>query len=318
MDLVGFALLATVTGVGGGTLRDLVLGHAVFWLDQPGYVLLCALCSTLVFVAAPRIEYRYPVLLWADAVGLSVFAALGTYTTLEGGFSPVIAVLMGVMTATFGGLIRDVLACEIPLILRHEIYATAALIGAVTCAALYPFALPFRLAEIIGIAAGFATRAVALTHGLSLPRYRPQDARHYPVEHPPRRRTSIRPAPIERTEQRWHAGRRPSSVVRLRAVPCAEALADAPSSSSRPTLLIECSTRKSRFSVRDDLQVWQKLNVTAFLATGVSGSAPEAMGDPYVDGAGTPMPRCSASPSWILAADQALCFGHAARHGSGV
>lgn len=182
LDPVGFALVATVTGIGGGTLRDLLLGQSVFWVHQPSYVVLCVVVSSVVYFIAPHIEYRYRVLLWADAAGLSLFSVLGATLALEAGFSGIIAVVMGLLTATFGGLIRDVLCGEIPLILRKEIYATAALCGALVFTCLDPLPLPYPVAELGGIVVGFVVRALGLGWGLSLPSYRPRTGRKYPSE----------------------------------------------------------------------------------------------------------------------------------------
>ena len=182
MDLVGFALVATVTGIGGGTLRDVLLGRRVFWLDAPHHLLLCAGVAAAVFLAAPFVQRRYPMLLWADAAGLAVFATLGARVALDAGAGATVAVLMGVMTATFGGLIRDVLCGEIPLILRREIYATAAVVGAGAHVALAALPLPAGAATLGGIAAGFATRAAGIGFGLSLPAYRAREGREYPPD----------------------------------------------------------------------------------------------------------------------------------------
>ena len=121
-------------------------------------------------------------LLWADAVGLSAFAILGAGVALHLDFGFTITIVMGVMTATFGGLIRDVLCNEIPLILRQEIYATAAALGAATYAILAQLPIPAWSAELGGITACFTLRALGLTLNLSLPSYKPRPGRHYPVE----------------------------------------------------------------------------------------------------------------------------------------
>lgn len=131
MDLVGFALIATVTGIGGGTLRDLMLGIApVFWVERPLPLLVCAGVAVAVYYTAHLVEWRYRLLLWADAAGLAVFAVVGAERALENGAPIAVALVMGVMTGTFGGLVRDVICNEVPLILRREIYVTAALAGA--------------------------------------------------------------------------------------------------------------------------------------------------------------------------------------------
>ncbi len=185
LDPVGFALIATVTGIGGGTLRDLLLGQDVFWVYQPTYIILCVAFALVVYVIAPRIEYRYRVLLWADAAGLSLFCVLGARVAVESGFSGTIAIVMGLLSATFGGLIRDVLCNEIPLILRNEIYATAALCGATVYVILEPLSLPYNGAMLAGISTCFLVRALGLSKGLSLPSYLPRAGRDYPAEDRP-------------------------------------------------------------------------------------------------------------------------------------
>ena len=180
LDLVGFALIGTVTGIGGGTLRDLLLGSPVFWVHQPNYIALCVVVSTLVYFIAPHIESRYKALLWADAAGLSLFCVMGARLALESGFSGIIAVVMGLMTATFGGLLRDVLCDEPTLIIRTEVYVTAAFSGALVYTVLELLSVPYQLAELGGIAACFVVRALGITRGLSLPSYRARIGRDYP------------------------------------------------------------------------------------------------------------------------------------------
>lgn len=130
MDIFGFIMLGTVTGVGGGSLRDLLLGAPVFWIAAPGYIATCVVAASATFFLAHLAQSRYRVILWLDAVGLALFAVLGAEKTLALGVSSIIALVMGVMSATFGGIIRDVLGGEVPLLLRREIYVTAALAGA--------------------------------------------------------------------------------------------------------------------------------------------------------------------------------------------
>jgi uncharacterized membrane protein YeiH len=172
MDLMGFALLGTVTGVGGGTFRDLLLGVPVFWIDRPAYLITCLLIAVLVFFTAHIPHSRYRFLLWLDAIGLALFAVTGAERAVAAGGTPVVAVAMGVITATFGGIIRDVLGGESPVILSREIYVTAALLGA----CVFVFALSSGLAReaalIGGFVLGFSVRGAALWWGWSLPRYR--------------------------------------------------------------------------------------------------------------------------------------------------
>lgn len=181
LDLVGFVLIATVTGIGGGTLRDLLLGRApVFWVGEPLHLWLTTATALLVFVTAHHLESRFKALLWADAVGLAIFAVIGAEIALAAGVPWSVAALMGVMTATFGGLIRDVLCNELPLLLRKEIYATAAVAGAAVDIALRAAGAAGDVAIGLGFATAFLARGAGILFGLSLPVYRPRPGRDWP------------------------------------------------------------------------------------------------------------------------------------------
>src|SRR5215210_174212 len=172
MDIVGFILLGVVTGIGGGTLRDLLLGAPVFWLHEPAYLITCVLVSGLVFFTAHIPQSRYQFLLWLDALGLALFAVTGAEKASHAGTDGTVAVAMGVITATFGGIIRDLLGGETPVILSREIYASAALTGAVIFTSLVGVGAPREFAIGVGFAIGLLVRAAALHYGWSLPRYR--------------------------------------------------------------------------------------------------------------------------------------------------
>lgn len=174
MDFVGFALLGTATGIGGGTLRDLLLGLPVFWTGEPIYLLACLAVSGLVFFTAHIPQSRFRYLLWLDALGLALFAVAGAERAWQAGASATVAVVMGVVTATFGGVIRDLLGGESPVILSREIYASAALGGAATFVALTGLGMPRELALGAGFLACLTVRAAALSFGWALPRYRPR------------------------------------------------------------------------------------------------------------------------------------------------
>lgn len=177
MDAVGFALLATVTGIGGGTLRDLLLGLPVFWVQKPFYVGVCFAVAILVFFTAHIPQSRYRLLLQLDAVGLSFFCVVGSQIALSADAGWFIAVIMGVMTATFGGVIRDILGGEVPIILRKEIYATAALAGSGVFVAASALGGPGLVAAFLGFLVCFGIRAIALVRGWSLPPYRARPGR---------------------------------------------------------------------------------------------------------------------------------------------
>jgi uncharacterized membrane protein YeiH len=178
MDIVGFAFLATVTGIGGGTLRDLALGVApVFWVREPVYVVICIGVAAITFFTAHIPESRYRLLLWLDAIGLSFFCVVGADRALVANAGWFIAIVMGVITATIGGIVRDVMGGEIPVILRHEIYATAAVAGSSVFVLAWVAGVPGDIAAFAGFAVCLVIRGLALQNGWSLPGYRPRPGR---------------------------------------------------------------------------------------------------------------------------------------------
>jgi uncharacterized membrane protein YeiH len=181
MDAVGFVLMGCVTGFGGGTVRDLLLGRTpVFWLRAPELVAVAAFGALLVFFFAHHLESRFRTLLWVDAVGLGVYAVVGAEIALIAGAEPWAAVLLGTVTATAGGILRDVICNELPLILRREIYITAAAAGALGYVALRLAPLPRDISLVAGMAIGFGIRAAAIWRGWSLPPFKARPARDYP------------------------------------------------------------------------------------------------------------------------------------------
>jgi uncharacterized membrane protein YeiH len=153
-------------------LRDLLLGAPVFWVERPAYLSTCLVVSTLVFFTAHIPQSRYRLLLWCDALGLALFAVAGAEKAVLAGAAPVIAIAMGVITATSGGMIRDVLGAESPVVLSREIYVMAALIGAGALVGALALGLSREIAVVGGFALAFLVRAAALRWGWSLPRYR--------------------------------------------------------------------------------------------------------------------------------------------------
>lgn len=175
MDLFGVLVIAAVTAIGGGTLRDVLLDDPVYWLTDATYlyVIIAAAVSTLVYGHLRRPPAR--ALLVADAFGLAVFAVLGVRAGLQAGVSPLVAVLMGAITGTVGGAVRDVLCGETPMILRREIYATAAITGATTYVVLSVWAGPGAVTLTASIAVTLALRLSAVWFDLHLPTDKPKE-----------------------------------------------------------------------------------------------------------------------------------------------
>jgi uncharacterized membrane protein YeiH len=177
LDLIGFMFLASVTGIGEGTVRDLILDVPVFWVAQPVHILICAGTATLVYFTAHLVEYRYRLLLWLDAVALAAYAVFGASKGLAVTGSPVLAVVMGVLTGTLGGILRDVLANEPSVLLRKEIYVTAAMAGALGYVVASTLGLPPPVPSAMGFTLALAIRSAALAFGWTLPTYRSRPGR---------------------------------------------------------------------------------------------------------------------------------------------
>ncbi len=170
MDLFGVVVLAIVTALGGGTIRDLVIGATpVFWISDPVYLLVASVTALVTFMFSRFYDFPRYILLTADAFGLAVFTVVGIERALSFELSPGIAVVMGIMTGVAGGMLRDVLSGEIPLILRREIYATASLCGAVSFFIILESFDSRALAVITSILVTLALRLSAIKWNLSLP-----------------------------------------------------------------------------------------------------------------------------------------------------
>ena len=177
MDPFGFILLATVTGVGGGTLRDLLLDVPVFWVQDPRDVLICSGVAligwTIAFARPGRLEgwSAKRLLIWADAAGLALFCVVGTRKALGAEVPMLSAIALGAMTASFGGIIRDILAGERPMVLwSRDFYVTAAAAGAGATAILASFGLPLPVVMAGGLIVGFGLRAGSILFGWSFPK----------------------------------------------------------------------------------------------------------------------------------------------------
>ncbi|HEY5673529.1 MAG TPA: trimeric intracellular cation channel family protein [Malonomonas sp.] len=171
MDLFGVLVLGMVTAIGGGTLRDLLLGDLPpFCLQNEIYLWLPVSVALLVFFSHRLLQKLENPLLYFDAIGLGTFVVIGTSKALSLGTGPFGAVLMGIMTGTAGGVIRDVLCNEIPLIMRREIYASACLLGGTLLVLLRYFNAPHELSLLLAAGSVILLRLLAIHYNWSLPK----------------------------------------------------------------------------------------------------------------------------------------------------
>jgi uncharacterized membrane protein YeiH len=169
--LVTFIFFAVVTGVGGGTLRDLLIGAPVFWVHTNATLLICIAAGLAVWLISSR-RFSAKALDWFDAAGLAAYATYGSAKALGYGVAPVPAFAMGVLTACFGGIVRDVLAGEPSILMRPELYVTAAALAAGLFVGLTLLGTPMWAAAVLAAVAGFGLRGLAIASGWKLPAYR--------------------------------------------------------------------------------------------------------------------------------------------------
>lgn len=181
LDIISFVLFGTITGIGGGTLRDALLQLPTFWISDTRYLWVCTAVSALTWYLAPTFSARRRLLLWADALGLALFCVLGCAKALEYQAPWIVAIVMGVMSASFGGLIRDTLLRRESVLFGAELYVSAALAGAASYAllnALKPVLMPLTgagldtLTLLLAMLPAFILRAGAIQFAWGLPGYR--------------------------------------------------------------------------------------------------------------------------------------------------
>ena len=168
--LVTFIFFAVVTGVGGGTVRDLLIGAPVFWVHENATLLIC-LAAALVAWISPDALWKGRALPWLDAIGIAAYATYGAAKGLAFGLAPIPAIGMGVLTACLGGIVRDVLAGEPSILMRPELYVTAAALSAALTIGLLLAGLAAVPAALVAAGSGFALRAGAIHFGWKLPAY---------------------------------------------------------------------------------------------------------------------------------------------------
>ncbi|CAD7335073.1 trimeric intracellular cation channel family protein [Sphingomonadales bacterium 56] len=169
--LVTFAFFALVTGVGGGTVRDLLIGAPVFWVHDPVPAITCMVAALLIWFT-PRRFWSDRALDWLDAIGLAAFAVFGAAKAMSYGIPPFVAAMMGVVTGCVGGILRDLLAHEPSILLRPELYVTAAAFASGLFVILRWCGLDVPVAGLIAAVLGFLLRAVAIWRSIGLPTYR--------------------------------------------------------------------------------------------------------------------------------------------------
>lgn len=177
MDVMGFMWLAVITGVGGGTVRDLILDVPVFWVQNPVHIAVCLLTAVVMHFVAPLVESRYRALLWFDAFGLALVTIAGTVKGADVGAPALVAIAMGAVTGSVGGIIRDTLGHLPSVLLGHEIYVTASVLGACTFVLLDALEVGRLTAMVAGFLVTFGVRGLAIAFGWSLPVFRPSTRR---------------------------------------------------------------------------------------------------------------------------------------------
>lgn len=169
IDLFGAYVIGLTTAVGGGTIRDLFLGLPPFWLSQPSYVIITFIALLYVAIFRKILIRMSPTVFIFDAIGLGLFVIVGMDKAFSQGYPAWVAIAMGVITGSFGGLIRDIFLQEIPLIFRKDIYALACVFGGVIYTGLYYLDIPQGIAQIASAISIILCRILAVKYHLSLP-----------------------------------------------------------------------------------------------------------------------------------------------------
>ena len=170
MDLFGVLIVACVTAIGGGSIRDVLLGHyPLIWVEHPSYLALVAMAAVITVVVAPIMRHFRVLFLGLDALGLTVFAIIGARIALEMGHGIIIAVAAAVITGVFGGVMRDLLCDRVPLVFRQELYASIAILAALLFLGLTAAGVSENWSAVITLVVGFGLRVAAIRFKLGLP-----------------------------------------------------------------------------------------------------------------------------------------------------
>ncbi|MFS4467677.1 trimeric intracellular cation channel family protein [Maribacter sp. 2210JD10-5] len=170
LDLFGVFIIAFVTAVGGGTLRDLLIGNTpVGWMKTPIYILTITITVIIAILFINQIKHLRKSLFLFDTIGIGLYTMVGIEKGLAANLSPIMCIALGTMTASFGGVIRDILCNEIPVIFRKEIYATVCILGGLVYFILIQFSVDTQIAYVFGISSIIAMRLIAVKFKISLP-----------------------------------------------------------------------------------------------------------------------------------------------------
>lgn len=177
MDVMGFMWFAVITGVGGGTVRDLILDVPVFWVQNTAHVSACLATAVVMHFLAPLVESRYKTHLWFDAFGLALVTIAGTVKAMDVGAPALVAIAMGAVTGSVGGIIRDTIGHVPSVLLSHEIYISASVLGGCTYAGCDALGISRTVAMIAGFVVTFTARGLAIRYSLAWPVFRASTAR---------------------------------------------------------------------------------------------------------------------------------------------
>ena len=172
MDIMGAIIIAVVTALGGGTVRDILIGHyPLTWIENPNYIMITIAAALITVIFCTWIRKLTKIFLILDALGLATFAVIGTKIAMDCHFHPVIIAVIAMVNGICGGMLRDILCNDVPLVLRNELYATVALFASITYMGLHHLFPNLFIAELVTVALAFLLRIIAIYNHLEIPKF---------------------------------------------------------------------------------------------------------------------------------------------------